>query len=211
MEPLHVDPGRDNGDRQPPACRVLGLGGRVATGGDDVAGTPQHITEGLAAQRQSARNGDLGPVQHHVVGQRQGRADEPEWQGRVEHHQVGADFTGHRVDPLHHPWVRQQHRLAGALDKKWLLGIELGGTRVGAGEHGKGLGWEAAPPLPQQGLDATDLGRKVVGDEKMLHSAAFSSRSTSGWGSVEGIRWWSPRRRAAHTAWARSIGSGCER
>ncbi len=78
VEPLHVDPGRDNGDRQPPAGRVLGLGGRVATGGNDVAGTPQHITEGLAAERQAARNGDIGPVQHHVVRQRQRRANETE-------------------------------------------------------------------------------------------------------------------------------------
>jgi hypothetical protein len=209
VETLGIDPRRHDGDRQLAAGGVLGLGGRVAAGGDDVASTAQHVAERLLAERQTARHGDLGAVQHDVVRQAQRRSDHAQRHRRVEHHQVGADLLRQRVDPLDHPRVRQQDRLAGAFDVERLCGVELGGALVGAGEHGEGVGWQPTPPLPQQRLDAADLGREVVGDEEVLHGAARSSVSTSGWGSVAGIRWCRFSCCAAHTACARSIGSWC--
>ena len=49
------------------------------------------------------------------------------------------------------------------------VGVELGRPLVGAGEHGEGPRWQSPPPLPQERLDAADLGREVVGDEEVLH------------------------------------------
>ena len=46
-EPLGVDAGRNDGDRQRAAGGVLGLGCRIAAGGDDVAGPAQHVAESL--------------------------------------------------------------------------------------------------------------------------------------------------------------------
>jgi hypothetical protein len=45
-------------------------------------------------------------VQHDVVRQLQRRADDAEWDGWIEHHQVGTDLACHLVDPAHHPRVR---------------------------------------------------------------------------------------------------------
>ena len=83
--------------------------------------------------RQPAGHGDLGAVEHDVVGQVERRADQPERDGRVEHDEVGAELGGQLVDAAHHRRVRQQHRLADPLDAVRLLGVERRGAR--------GTGW----------------------------------------------------------------------
>ena len=62
---------------------AFGLG--VAAGGDHQLGAGDHVGQQLAAGREPARYRDLGPVQHHGVGQPQTGADQAEGQGGVEH------------------------------------------------------------------------------------------------------------------------------
>ena len=89
-----------------------------------MAGVAQHVAERLLRARQAAGHGDLGAVEHDVVGQPQRRADEPERHGRVEHDELGAELLGQRVDAAHHPRVGQQHRLPRPLDPEGLVGVE---------------------------------------------------------------------------------------
>ena len=85
--------------------------------------------ERLLATRQAAGHGDLGAVQHDVVGQGERGTDQTERHRRVEHDELGAELGGELVDAAHHQRVRQQHRLAGALDAERLRGVELRGAR----------------------------------------------------------------------------------
>ena len=84
---------------------------------------------------------------------------------------------------------------------------------VGRGEHGERRRIEAAPQLPEHGLDPAELGREVVGDEQVGHQSGRGCarrgprRSVSC--SMGGRRSSRPRRRAAQTAWPRSSGSSC--
>ena len=121
-------PGRHDRDRQRAAGRALGLGGRVAAGGDRCGGRcAARAPSACLLTGQPAGHGDLGAVQHDVVRQlaatgRPARAAPP---GRARSRSAPTS-RGHRVDAAHHPRVRQQHRLAGALDVERLRGVELG-------------------------------------------------------------------------------------
>ena len=174
MEPLDVDTRRHDRDRQRPPGGALGLARCVLSGRHDVAGASEHGGERLLRARQATRHRDLGAVQHDVVRQLQRRPDESERHRRVEHDEVGADVGGQRVDPRHHRWVREQHRLTHPLHPERLGGVELGRPGVRAGEHGERVRRQAPPPLPQQRLDAADLRREVVRDEEVLHDAGDS-------------------------------------
>ena len=180
VEAIGVDAGRHDGDRQRAAGGPLGLLPGVLPCRDDVAGPTQHDAERLLRPRQAAGNGDLGAVQHDVVGQGERRSDEPERNGRVEHDEVGTEVGGQLVDAAHHQRVRQQHLLGHALDAVRLLGVECRGPAVRAGEHGERLRWQPPPPLPQQRLDPADLRREVVRDEQVFHSLFGPSAIGSG-------------------------------
>ena len=163
--------------RSPPGG-ALGLAAGVRPRRHHVAGPSQHGAERLARARQAAGHGDLGAVQHDVVGPGERRADEPERHGRVEHDEVGTEVGGELVDAPHHQRVRQQHRLGHALDAVRLLGVERVGTAVRAGEHGERLRRQPTPPLPQQRLDPPDLRREVVRDQQVLHAGLLGAAGT---------------------------------
>ena len=73
--------------------------------------------------------------------------------------------------------MRQEHWLTHTIDSKRLLRIERRGVFVGGGEHRERIGRKAPPPLPQQRLNAADLGWEVVGDQQVFHRAAAASSS----------------------------------
>jgi hypothetical protein len=60
---------------------AIGLRSRVRAGGDHVTGVAEHVRQRLLRAGQPARDGDLGAVQHHVVGQIQRRPDQAERHG----------------------------------------------------------------------------------------------------------------------------------
>ena len=194
LEPVGVDTTRHDGDRQLTAGGVLGLGGRIATGGDDVACPTERVRQRLLAERETAGHGDLGAVQHEVVGKFERWPDESERDGGVEHDEVGAEVAGEFVDLAHHERVREQDRFAGPLDPVRLVGVERRRVGVRAGEHGEPIGGKTTPPLPEQRLDAADLRWEVVGDEEVLHA-----------------RHREVRRSSAHCACSARTGSGPER
>ena len=98
-EALDVDARWHDRDRQRLPGGVLGLGRRIPTGGDDVAGAAQHMAERLLRTGDPARDRHLGAVQHDVVRQRERRPDQPERDRRVEHDELGPDPARHGVDP----------------------------------------------------------------------------------------------------------------
>ena len=128
-ERVGIDAARARRWSAAPGRSVFGLGGRIPAGGDDVPRPAQRVRERLLRQRESTGNGDLGTVEHEVVRQLERRPDQPERHGRIEHDEIGAEVVGEVVDPLDHPRVRQQHRLAGAFDAVRLAGVELVGAR----------------------------------------------------------------------------------
>ena len=115
-------------------------------------------------------------MQHHVVGQIERRADQAERDGGVDDDEAGADLGGEPVDASGHERVWQQNRFGDSLDPERLLGVELGRAVVRAGQHSELIGRQPAPPLPQQRLDATDLGWEVVRDEEVFHRVRPSRR-----------------------------------
>ena len=130
---------------------------------------PSVYASACLVSREPAGHGDLGAVQHEVVRQLQRRTDQAERHRRVEHDQVGTEVAGEVVDLAHHPRVRQQKRFTGALDAERLVGVERRGIGVRARQHREPVARKAPPPLPEQRLDAADLGREVVRDEQVLH------------------------------------------
>ena len=176
-KPFGVDAWRNHGDGQRASGRTFGFGGRITAGGNNVARPLEHIAQGLLAGRNATRHRDLGTMQHNVVRQLERRANKANRKRRVEHHKIGADLAGHVVNASHHERVRQEHRLAHTIDAKRLLRVEGRGVFVGGGEHCKGIGRKPPPPLPQQRLNATDLGWEVVGDQQVFHDAAATSSS----------------------------------
>ena len=93
-EPVGVDTRRHDGHGQLVLGGTLRLFGGVPAGGDDMAGSAQNVAERLARTRKAPRHGHLGPVQHDVVRQLQGRSDQSERQRRVEDDEVGTDVAG---------------------------------------------------------------------------------------------------------------------
>ena len=119
---------------------MLGLGGGVPAGSDDVACVAQHVRQRLLGAREAPRHGDLGAVEDDIVGQTERRTHQTERHRRVEHHEIGADGAGHGIDPAHHPRVRQQYRLAGAFDVERLQRVERCRPFVGRREDGERVG-----------------------------------------------------------------------
>ena len=77
------------------------------------------------------------PCNTRSYGSSQRRTDQTERHRGVEHDEIGAEVAGEVVDLAHHERVRQQHRLAGALDAERLLGVERRRVGVRAREHGE--------------------------------------------------------------------------
>ena len=130
-------------------------------------------------------------MKDHGVGQAQSGSDGSEGQSGIEHHDPGADLPGKPQDAPTKERAGQKHRLACALDAEGLPAVELRRAPVRRREHSDLLGWQAAPQLPQIGLDATSLGGEVVGDEEV---AQGNSRRLGMEGAVWRVRWRSPFR-----------------
>ena len=68
----------------------------------------------------------------------------------------------------------QQHAGSHAFDPEIERGVELGRAEMRSGEHGRLPRRESLPQLREVRLDATDLGREVVGDEQRGQRAAYA-------------------------------------
>ena len=134
-EALGVDAGRDDDGRAAPRPGgPLGLGRRVAAGGDHERGAAQHPAEQRGASPGS-RPGTVtsAPCSDDAVGPLERRPEQPERQGRVEQHELGVDLGGQPVDPA-------PQRRAWAAAPRW----RVRSTRNGcAGVPGRGAGVRA--------------------------------------------------------------------
>ena len=178
-EPVDIDARRDHDGRQWSAGGMDRLGRRIATSGDDDPGTAQHPAEHPTRTGESARHGDLGTMDDHAVRPFESRPQPAERQCRIEQHEVGTDLVGETIDAPHQRVGRQQPAGAVALDPDGLAAIELCGSRMRGGEDRGRLGRQSPPQLPEVRLDATELGREVVGDEQVLHATASARRRST--------------------------------
>ena len=142
---------------------------RIPTSSNDVFSTTQNMTQDLPRQRQPSWHSDFCTVQHDHVRNRKSRPYKTQGQSRVKHNKICAKFFNHCVDALHHPWVRQQHRLTCSFNAIRLTRIKCRRICMWTCEDRKRVRRQSTPPFPQQRLNATDLRREIIGDKKMLH------------------------------------------
>ena len=163
-----VHAGRDDhhGD---PGSHPRRLPRRVRAGGDDARRPPQHGRQERAADGEAGGHGQLGPVDDHGVGDPEAGPEHPEGQGRVEDDEVGTGRGRRPADPAGRRRGGQQHRQRGPLDGERLVTVEGVGVGVGRGEDADALRRQPPPQLPEVGLDASRLGREVVGDQQRGH------------------------------------------
>jgi hypothetical protein len=110
-------------------------------------------------------------VEHDTVRQAEPVADEAERQSRVEENDAGAT-SGRELS--HGPaegWGRQKYARAPPLDSEILPPVENGRVRVSSRENRQLTGRQPAKELVEIRLNATDLGREVIGDENVCHQA----------------------------------------
>ena len=180
-EAVDVDAGRDDDARQRPAGGALGLGGRVAAGGDDQLGARAAPARAAArAAGQAAGHGDLGAVEHDAVraAQRAGRAARAAAPGRARRARRRSRRPGGRCGGAGRAWAAAPARATRTTGTAG--GVPPAAPSYGRGEHGDVVGRQPPPQLPEVRLDAADLGREVVGDEEVLHAPARRAGSSDG-------------------------------
>ena len=139
---------------------------------------PQDPSQRATYGGQPGGQRDLGSVHDNCVRKRQAAGEQPERERRIEHHQLGSGLGGRRLDAAQERRRGEQHA-PGTPHRELLRGVELFRTWVrGRQDRGAPCG-QTTPELPQVVLDAAELGRKVVGDEQVLHCVASEARSAS--------------------------------
>ena len=155
-EPLGVDPGRDNHDRQIGASDSPGLLRGISACRDDDIGTAQHRTQSGSTAGETAGHGDLSAVQHQPVRLGQRGSEQADRQRGVEHHEVGGDVGRERSMRRASRGVGSNTRSRVAHDPERLLRIPLGGAAMRSREDRDLVGRQSAPQLPEVRLDAAD-------------------------------------------------------
>ena len=125
-----------------------GLGLGIAAGRYDQRCVLDRPAQELLGNRQPPGHGHLGPVQDHAVGQAQRRPNEPEGQGRVDHHGLRPRPLGQLPDLVGEMGLGQQHGLARPDHSEGLLAVPPGRGRVGGGVNGDVVRRQPAPQLP---------------------------------------------------------------
>ena len=130
---------------------------------------PQHVGDQVASSGEATWDGYFGTVQKDGVRNSQLWSDQAQGEHRVQDDQVGANSVSHLPNAADQARAGNEHPgrypfYPDALGR--LLLIEGGGVRVGpGGQDGEGIGVEAAPQLPEVGLDASDLWGEVIGNQ----------------------------------------------
>ena len=174
-------PQRHDRDRQLAPGGLLGLGRRVPAGGDDVAGAPERVRRAPACSA-GAGPGTVtsAPCSTRSYGSCSDGPIRPSGTAGSSTTRSAPKSRARSLTCAHHPRVRQQHRLAGALDPERLLGVERRGAGVRAGEHGEPVGGRR-----RHHSHSNDWMPPILGGKSFVTSRCFiRSAVSSGGGSV---------------------------
>ena len=166
-EALRIDTRRHHDARHRSPRGVGARVGGVLPRREHTRRAAQHAPPEERSARDPAGHRDLGAVRDHHVGRgAQAGSDEPEREHRVEEDHISGHLACERVGAPRDRGCRQQHPAAHALDAEVEPVVQRGRVVMGSGENGRLPGRQALPELRQVRLDAADLGREVVRDEK---------------------------------------------
>ena len=166
-EAVGVNPGGYHHRGQVAIGGARGLHGRIVAGTDHQRGPAEDPRQQRTTDREPTGHRDLGTVQDHGVGTVHAGRGVPDREGGIPYHQLGIVSGRQPSDPTGHAPRGQQHRLPGATQREGLVGVEGDRPGVRRGVDGDVVRGEASPELPQVGLDAPDLRRKVVGHQQV--------------------------------------------